>query len=213
MNERSDTISKLKNSAKFRASYLRAKLNINIPSQIRALRRRQDLTQAALAEEAGMKQSRISAMERPGETKFNLETLIRVAAAFKVGLIVRFVPFSDVLRWENGFSQDAFDVTKIDEDAEFLNPGTAFAAIGQSAYRGLLSNLPGKMLGENQRGINLRDLMPAAISEPKKAVPSSPKPALSVTDIHFVPQPGVGGSASMNPTASAEKQVFQELRA
>lgn len=130
MSERSNTISRLIESADFRASYLRAKLNINIPSQIHALRRRQDLTQVAFAEEAGMKQSRISAMERPGETKFNLETLIRVAAAFKVGLIVRFAPFSDVLRWENGFSQDDFDVLKIDDDAEFLAPTDAVAHAG-----------------------------------------------------------------------------------
>jgi len=125
MNERSDTISKLKKSAQFRASYLRAKLNISIPSQIRALRRRHELTQTALALEAGMKQSRISAMERPGETKFNLETLIRLAATFKVGLVVKFAPFSELLDWENRFSQDHFNVAPIDDDLEFLRPSIA----------------------------------------------------------------------------------------
>ena len=125
MNARSTKIAKLKSDQKFRASYLRAKLNINVPSQIRALRRKRDFTQVALAEEAGMKQSRISAMERPGETNFNLDTLIRLAAAYKIGLIVKFAPFSEVLDWENGFSQDTFDVVEIAKDFDFLRPAAS----------------------------------------------------------------------------------------
>ena len=125
MNARSKKISKLKNDPKFRASYLRAKLNVNVPSQVRALRLRQGLTQIAFAEEIGMKQSRISAMESPGATNFNLETLIRLAAAYKVGLIIKFAPFSEVLDWENRFSQDIFDVVTIDKDIEFLRPAAS----------------------------------------------------------------------------------------
>jgi transcriptional regulator with XRE-family HTH domain len=119
MNGKSDLINKLKRNRKTRESYLRAKLNINIPSQIRALRLRREMTQEGLAREAEMMQPRISAMERPGATKFNLDTLIRIAAAFKVGLIVKFVPFSEMLRWENGFSQDTFDVVTVDRDTAF----------------------------------------------------------------------------------------------
>jgi helix-turn-helix protein len=85
------------------------------------------MTQAVLADEAGMKQSRISAMETPGKTNFNLETLVSLAATLKVGLMVNFVPFSRMLRWENEHSQDAFDVPSIDEDIEFLIPTAGFA--------------------------------------------------------------------------------------
>ena len=113
----------------YRASYLRAKLAVNIPSQIRALRRRQDdMTQIELAEKAGMLQSRISTMERPGSVKFNIETLIRLAAAFRVGLLVKFVPFSEVVKHENSFAQDEFDVTTIENDSEFLYPTQASTA-------------------------------------------------------------------------------------
>ena len=72
-----------------------------------------------------MKQSRISAMETPGKTNFNLETLVSLAATFRVGLVVKFVPFSGMLKWENEFSQDAFTVTQIDDDAQFLHPETS----------------------------------------------------------------------------------------
>jgi hypothetical protein len=78
--------------------------------------------QQDLAKAADMKQSRISMMETPGAANMTLDTLSSVAAALRVGLIVKFVPFSEMLEWENGFSQDQFNVTKIDEDSQFLNP-------------------------------------------------------------------------------------------
>ena len=152
MNARSDTISKLRKSAKFRASYLGAKLNINIPSQIRALRRRHELTQTALALEAGMKQSRISAMERPGETKFNLETLIRLAATFKVGLVVKFAPFSELLDWENRFSQDHFHVVQIDDDLEFLRPSIAADRVEDHAGTSFMEQMKRVTLNPPRRG-------------------------------------------------------------
>jgi transcriptional regulator with XRE-family HTH domain len=122
MSERSALIAKLLNDRDYRANYIRAKLDVLVPSQLRALRLHKDLTQPILAEQAGMKQSRISAMETPGRTNFNLETLVRMAATLNVGLMVKFVPFSEMLRWENHYSQDTFDVTPIDNDVEFIDP-------------------------------------------------------------------------------------------
>jgi hypothetical protein len=69
-----------------------------------------------------MKQSRISMLETPGAANVTLGTLSSIAAAFKVGLVVKFVPFSEMLAWENNFSQDQFDVVKIDDDTPFLRP-------------------------------------------------------------------------------------------
>ena len=51
-----------------------------------------------------------------------IETLSRLAAAFKVGLVVKFVPFSEMQHWENAYSQDEFHVTNIDKDLEFQSP-------------------------------------------------------------------------------------------
>lgn len=78
--------------------------------------------QADLAAEAKMQQSRISMFETPGAANLTLDTLSRLAAVFKVGLVVKFVSFSEMLRWEDHYSQDAFDVTRIDRDIEFINP-------------------------------------------------------------------------------------------
>jgi len=123
MSERSKRISKLLTSLDSRTSYIRAKLSVLVPSQIRALRMKSNMPrQLDLAQEAGMQQSRISMFETPGAANLTLETLSRLAAAFKVGLVVKFVPFSEMLRWENQYSQDNFDVTRLAADTDFLNP-------------------------------------------------------------------------------------------
>jgi transcriptional regulator with XRE-family HTH domain len=141
MNERFQLIDKLEKSRASREAYTRSKISVNIPSQIRALRRRRKLTQQELAQEADMKQSRISAMERPG-TKLNIETLIRIAAAFRTGLVVTFAPFSDMLDWENSFSQDSFDAAKIEDDWKFKGRRVAARYRQRSAKRNV-SLIPG----------------------------------------------------------------------
>ncbi|MGH9793402.1 MAG: helix-turn-helix domain-containing protein [Candidatus Acidiferrales bacterium] len=118
-SEKSALISKLKSNKKFREAYIRAKASVNIPSQLRALRLRREMTQKELASTAEMAQPRISAMERPGVAQFNLDTLVRLAAAFNVALIVKFASFGEMLKWENEFSQDDFNVTPIEKDIEF----------------------------------------------------------------------------------------------
>jgi transcriptional regulator with XRE-family HTH domain len=123
MSDRSQRISNLLNGLDSRTSYIRSKLGVLVPSQIRSLRLKSNMPrQSDLAKEAEMQQSRISMFETPGAANLTLDTLSRLAAAFRVGLKVEFVPFSDMLRWENDYSQDSFNVTKLEEDVDFLQP-------------------------------------------------------------------------------------------
>lgn len=124
MSDRQKIISRLIADRNFRADYIRAKLDVLIPSQLRALRMRENKTQPELAQMADMKQSRISAMETPGLVNFNRETLVRMAATHSVGMVIKFVPFSEMLEWENSYSQDAFSVTQLADDTDFLYPAT-----------------------------------------------------------------------------------------
>lgn len=125
MSERSSLIDKLQSDFKARAGYIQAKVGTLVPSQIRALRLKSEMPrQPDLAREAEMHQSRISMLETAGANP-TIGTLSAVAAALKVGLIVKFVPFSEMLAWENGFSQDGFNVVTLDHDAAFINPQPA----------------------------------------------------------------------------------------
>jgi transcriptional regulator with XRE-family HTH domain len=101
--------------------------------------------QADLAAKAKMQQSRISMFETPGAANLTLDTLSRLAAAFKVGLVVKFVPFSEMLEWENNYSQDFFDVTRLDHDVAFLNPNaeSAQTALGGGIAQRAVASMPG----------------------------------------------------------------------
>ena len=93
-----------------RKAAIKAIQSVLISSQIRALRLKSKMTQSGLGKVAKMKQSRISAMETPGAVNFNLETLVRLASVFNCGLVIKFVSFSEMVEWENSYSQDDFDV-------------------------------------------------------------------------------------------------------
>jgi transcriptional regulator with XRE-family HTH domain len=125
MSYRVKTISKLLAEGASRRDYIKAKLAQAIPSQIRALRLREEWTQKRLGDEAEMKQARISAMESPGEVNFTLETLTRIAAALKVALWVEFISYSELVRRESSYSQDTFNPVRLPEDRGFLEPSVS----------------------------------------------------------------------------------------
>jgi len=142
MSERSNRISKLLSSQSSRASYIKAKLAVLVPAQIRALRINSTNPpmphQRDLAREAELHQSRISMFETPGAANITLETLSKIAAGLRCGVVVKLVPFSEMLRWENSFSPGKFDVKRLDQDEAFLNP---VSAVHEQAARGKVAGL------------------------------------------------------------------------
>ena len=101
---------------KRRSSYVKAQTRIGLPFQIRALRKQKGWSQAQLADAAEMRQPRISAIEKPGKGKLNIETLERIAAAFDVGLEVRFVSFGELIRQSEQFDPDHFEIPGFEEE-------------------------------------------------------------------------------------------------
>lgn len=102
----------------YRHGLVNAQIEVDLPLQIRALRKQLVGTQPELSRLTGMKQPRISAMEKPGGAHFTLETLRRLAAAFDVALVVRFAPFSEFLDWSRSFNPDAFRVPSFSDEIE-----------------------------------------------------------------------------------------------
>jgi hypothetical protein len=134
VSERSELISRLRENIDSRTAYIKAKLGTLVPSQIRSLRLMSDNMprQSDLARVAKLHQSRISMFETPGAANVTLETLARLAAAFKVGLVVKFVPFSEMLRWENEYTQDR-DILRLEQDENFINPVAGHTESGSMA--------------------------------------------------------------------------------
>jgi transcriptional regulator with XRE-family HTH domain len=95
-------IRRLRRGKAVRAQFVASHMAKGVAFQIRAIRDRLKLSQEQLAAEVGMTQNAISRLESPDYGKPTLTTLRRLAAAFDVGLIVRFVPFSELGDWVSG---------------------------------------------------------------------------------------------------------------
>ena len=121
MNTTSDLAEKLRDP-EYRRAFVAAQINIGVPFQIRAiLKNRPGWTQETIGKRAQMLQPRISGLMTPGRTRPNIETLRRIAEAFDCGLIVRFAPFSELVKWSQEFDPETFSVPGFDDDAGFID--------------------------------------------------------------------------------------------
>ncbi len=103
-------------SKEYRDAYAESKLSIEIPFQIRALRKARGWTQAQLAARCRIPQARISHIEQPGRDPLSLRTLYRLSSAFDVGLLVDFVSFSELVNREAAFNPEVFNVASFEDD-------------------------------------------------------------------------------------------------
>lgn len=94
-------------------------LNSSIALQIKALRLQRGWSQEILAERAGMKQSRISAMEQAAYSGWSLSTLRRLAKAFDLALEVRFESFGTLLNDATSVSRNALERPSFGDDPAF----------------------------------------------------------------------------------------------
>lgn len=86
----------IKNKA-YRDAFVEEHIGTGLSFQIRGIRTKLKLSQKQLAARIGTKQEAISRLENPDYGQFTLETLKKLASTFDVALIVRFVPFSELI--------------------------------------------------------------------------------------------------------------------
>lgn len=102
LNSRETLIKRLRRGKRHRAQFVASHLSKGTAYQLRAIRNRLGWNQDQLAKKVGMTQNAISRLESPHYGKPTLSTLKRLAAGLDVGLIVRFVPFSEMIDWVSG---------------------------------------------------------------------------------------------------------------
>jgi transcriptional regulator with XRE-family HTH domain len=107
----------------YRESYWEEFLNLWIATQLRALREDRKLTQEGLAELAGMKQSRISALENADYSSWSVTTLRRLAKALGVTLAVEFRSYGKRLIDFERFQRREFDEPEFEKDSLFRVAG------------------------------------------------------------------------------------------
>jgi transcriptional regulator with XRE-family HTH domain len=103
----------------YREAFISEHIASGVPFQIKALRDQREWSQKELGKKANMLQARISVLEDPNYAKFNINTLKKIASAFDVGLVVRFVPFGELAEWELNLSSESLKVPSFNEDPYF----------------------------------------------------------------------------------------------
>ncbi len=123
--------SRLTIGAEERTKFVESHLGKNIAFQVRAMRARNDWSQQDLADKLETNQNAIYRLENPSKVKPTLSTLKKVAKAFDVALIVRFVPFNQLVNWvtgteymEKGLTSESLAVPSFSEECGVVALGS-----------------------------------------------------------------------------------------
>lgn len=111
-------VSKLLNNPKFRDAFVFEHIKNGVAFQMEAMRDDRDWTQAKLGEMAKKPRTVITRIEDPNYGQFSIQTLREIAAAFNVGLLVKFVPFSRLLEEYDDVSPAALAARSINDPKE-----------------------------------------------------------------------------------------------
>lgn len=103
----------------YRHAYADEFLNSYIATQIQVLREERGWSQERLAQETGMKQSRISLLENVGYSSWSISTLKRLAEAFDLTLRVSFESFGRCLADIDRFNRESLERFSFDQDPAF----------------------------------------------------------------------------------------------
>jgi len=93
-----------------------ADVGTGIAFQVKLMRENRGWTQEQLGEKTGKAQPTIAQLENPDYGRFSLDSLKRLANAFDVALMVRFVPFSELVDWTVGLTPERLTPPSFDEE-------------------------------------------------------------------------------------------------
>jgi len=99
---------KLSRSKEYREQFALSFLKRSVSFQIRTLRKKHFGSQAELAERSGLTQGVISRAEDQEYGNLTFNTVGRIAAGLDVAFIGKFVPFSELVRFSQDFSEGEF---------------------------------------------------------------------------------------------------------
>lgn len=118
-------------SKAYRDAFVADQIATGLSFQVRANREARRWSQTELGERAGgMLQPAISRLEGPDHEAFpKLDTLARLASAFDLALIVRLVPFSELLDWTAGLPSRDLAVPSFHDDTKLATATRQKAAL------------------------------------------------------------------------------------
>ena len=162
---------RLKSKA-FREAYVEGSVRATVPYQIRAMRQQRGWSQQELAERMDTSQSAVARLERPDNGKFNITTLLDAAAAFDVALLVKLIPFSQLLRERVDLSPCNVNAVEFSKDNLSVDPVLSIFYPSPTSTRDVIAsvNLTSCVMisGPKQGGYFSLDIPEASLPTPKQ---------------------------------------------
>lgn len=121
LNSRKQLLTQLREGLEERAAFVQAQIDVGLPLQIRLMRERRGWSQQEVAQRMDTSQNAISRIESLSYGKPTLSTLKKLAETFDVGLVVQFVPFSELVKWTLNKTTQSVAVPPFDEDEGFAD--------------------------------------------------------------------------------------------
>jgi transcriptional regulator with XRE-family HTH domain len=167
----------------YRDGYLQAKVRGMIAYQIQALREKTGLNQTDFAERIGKTQSVVSRLENTEYGRVSVQTLLDVACALDVALVVKFASYPDFLTQTRNASATALQPQTIQETARVISPPAAQLSISSAqpfqrlgaAYNRFLkadTGQQGKSAQDYSTNDNEQDQAKASIYQQNTAMPA-----------------------------------------
>ena len=103
----------------YREAFVSEHIDTGVPFQLKALRNQREWTQVDFEKHTGITQPEISRYENVNYSKFTLATLKKLASAFDIGLMVRFVSFSELTEWELNLKPESLEAESFDKESYF----------------------------------------------------------------------------------------------
>lgn len=100
----------------YRDSYVAEHVRTGIAYQVRAMREARGWAQKKLAEILGKPQSVVSRLEDPDYGKLSVQSLLEIASAFDVALLVQFVSYPEFLRRTRDVSASVLNAESFNVD-------------------------------------------------------------------------------------------------
>ena len=135
-------------SKRYRDHFVAAQVKQAIPYQIRALMKDHGISQAKLAERAGLTQGAISRAANPKYGNLSLNTLVRIAAGFDVAFIGQFVPFSELDRWLTHLHDERASISTFEEEDARHQASTTIGADVTEQCKAVISSLEESMANQ-----------------------------------------------------------------
>lgn len=160
----------------YRRAYVAEHIRTWIARQIKSLRESRNLSQANLGRACGKPQSAIARLENPDYGQMSLQTLLEIADAFDVALIVKFVNHETFLREysnlsENALGASSFDLSRLQEQTAVSSGTSIFASEGA-----VLTSVTGESFEKNRTSI-LQGLRAQSFTGVATRLSSPPQPS------------------------------------